>query len=336
MIRSIEKLDQEKSFIENIRSLVESDWHEINQEIRLQLDTDVGLISNISNYIINSGGKRLRPLLVLLVAKASQVDDKNHTRILAAIMIELIHTATLLHDDVVDDSNNRRGSKTVHQHFGNQSAILVGDFLYSRAFQVMVQIGQMRVMEIMADATNTIAEGEVLQLINCGNPDITEKQYLDVIYRKTGKLFEAGATIGAVLGNQSKLIESSLTDYGRNLGIAFQLIDDVLDYSSSFETIGKDVGDDLAEGKPTLPLIYALERCEPKEQIIIRQAIQSKNTQNIDQIIEYIKSSGALALSTEKAKSLSDQAIESLEPLPESEYKNGLIELAQFAMNRMY
>ncbi len=336
MIRSIEKLDQEKSFIEKIRSLVESDWHETNQEIRLQLDTDVGLISNISNYIINSGGKRLRPLLVLLVAKASQVDDKNHTRILAAIMIELIHTATLLHDDVVDDSNNRRGSETVHQHFGNQSAILVGDFVYSRAFQVMVQIGQMRVMEIMADATNTIAEGEVLQLINYGNPDITEKQYLDVIYRKTGKLFEAGATIGAVLGNQSKLIESSLTDYGRNLGIAFQLIDDVLDYSSSFETIGKDVGDDLAEGKPTLPLIYALERCEPKEQIIIRQAIQSKNTQNIDQIIEYIKSSGALALSTEKAKSLSDQAIESLEPLPESEYKNGLIELAQFAMNRMY
>ena len=336
MIRSIEKLDQEKSFIEKIRSLVESDWHETNQEIRLQLDTDVGLISNISNYIINSGGKRLRPLLVLLVAKASQVDDKNHTRILAAIMIELIHTATLLHDDVVDDSNNRRGSETVHQHFGNQSAILVGDFVYSRAFQVMVQIGQMRVMEIMADATNTIAEGEVLQLINSGNPDITEKQYLDVIYRKTGKLFEAGATIGAVLGNQSKLIESSLTDYGRNLGIAFQLIDDVLDYSSSFETIGKDVGDDLAEGKPTLPLIYALERCEPKEQIIIRQAIQSKNTQNIDQIIEYIKSSGALALSTEKAKSLSDQAIESLEPLPESEYKNGLIELAQFAMNRMY
>ncbi len=336
MIRSIEKLDQEKSFIEKTRSLVESDWQEINRELRLQLDTDVGLISNISNYIINSGGKRLRPLLVLLVAKASQVDDKNHTRILAAIMIELIHTATLLHDDVVDDSNNRRGSETVHQHFGNQSAILVGDFVYSRAFQVMVQIGQMRVMEIMADATNTIAEGEVLQLINCGNPDITEKQYLDVIYRKTGKLFEAGATIGAVLGNQSKLIESSLTEYGRNLGIAFQVIDDVLDYSSSFETIGKDVGDDLAEGKPTLPLIYALERCEPKEQIIIRQAIQSKNTQNIDQIIEYIKSSGALALSTEKAKSLSDQAIESLEPLPESEYKNGLIELAQFAMNRMY
>ena len=336
MIRSIEKLNQEKSFIEKIRSLVESDWHETNQEIRLQLDTDVGLISNISNYIINSGGKRLRPLLVLLVAKASQVDDKNHTRILAAIMIELIHTATLLHDDVVDDSNNRRGSETVHQHFGNQSAILVGDFVYSRAFQVMVQIGQMRVMEIMADATNTIAEGEVLQLINSGNPDITEKQYLDVIYRKTGKLFEAGATIGAVLGNQSKLIESSLTEYGRNLGIAFQVIDDVLDYSSSFETIGKDVGDDLAEGKPTLPLIYALERCEPKEQIIIRQAIQSKNTQNIDQIIEYIKSSGALALSAEKAKSLSDQAIESLEPLPESEYKNGLIELAQFAMNRMY
>ena len=336
MIRSIEKLDQEKSFIENIRSLVESDWHEINQEIRLQLDTDVGLISNISNYIINSGGKRLRPLLVLLVAKASQVDDKNHTRILAAIMIELIHTATLLHDDVVDDSNNRRGSETVHQHFGNQSAILVGDFVYSRAFQVMVQIGQMRVMEIMADATNTIAEGEVLQLINCGNPDTTEKQYLDVIYRKTGKLFEAGATIGAVLGNQSKLIESSLIEYGRNLGIAFQLIDDVLDYSSSFETIGKDIGDDLTEGKPTLPLIYTLERCKPEEQIIIREAIQSKNAQNIDQIIAWVKSSGALALSAEKAKTASNQAIKSLKPLPESDYKQGLIELAQFAINRMY
>ena len=336
MIRSIEKLDQEKSFIEKIRSLVELDWQEINQEIRLQLDTDVGLISNISNYIINSGGKRLRPLMVVLATKACGVDNKNHARILAAIMIELIHTATLLHDDVVDDSKNRRGIETAHQNFGSKSTILVGDFLYSRAFQVMVQIGQMRVMEIMADATNTIAEGEVLQLINCGNPDTTEKQYLDVIYRKTGKLFEAGATIGAVLGNQSKLIESSLIEYGRNLGIAFQLIDDVLDYSSSFETIGKDIGDDLTEGKPTLPLIYTLERCKPEEQIIIREAIQSKNAQHIDQIIAWVKSSGALALSAEKAKAASNQAIKSLEPLPESDYKQGLIELAQFAINRMY
>ena len=336
MIRSVEKLDQEKSFIEKIRSLVESDWQEINQEIRLQLDTDVGLISNISNYIINSGGKRLRPLMVVLATKACGVDRKNHARILAAIMIELIHTATLLHDDVVDDSMNRRGIETAHQNFGSESTILVGDFLYSRAFQVMVQIGQMRVMEIMADATNTIAEGEVLQLINCGNPDTTEKQYLDVIYRKTGKLFEAGATIGAVLGNQSKLIESSLIEYGRNLGIAFQLIDDVLDYSSSFETIGKDIGDDLTEGKPTLPLIYTLERCKPEEQIIIREAIQSKNAQHIDQIIAWVKSSGALALSAEKAKAASNQAIKSLEPLPESDYKQGLIELAQFAINRMY
>jgi len=336
MIRSIEKLDQDKSFIEKIRSLVESDWQEINQEIRLQLDTDVGLISNISNYIINSGGKRLRPLMVVLATKACGVDNKNHARILAAIMIELIHTATLLHDDVVDDSKNRRGIETAHQNFGSESTILVGDFLYSRAFQVMVQIGQMRVMEIMADATNTIAEGEVLQLINCGNPDTTEKQYLDIIYRKTGKLFEAGATIGAVLGNQSKLIESSLTEYGRNLGIAFQLIDDVLDYSSSLETIGKDIGDDLTEGKPTLPLIYTLERCKPEKQIIIREAIQSKNAQNIDQIIAWVKSSGALALSAEKAKTASNQAIKSLKPLPESDYKQGLIELAQFAINRMY
>ena len=271
MIQSLDKLNEEQSIIEEIRSLLEKDWQEMNQEIQIQLDTDVGLINSISHYIINSGGKRLRPLMVLLSSRACGIDQQNRSRILAAAMIEFIHTATLLHDDVVDGSDTRRGIKTAHRNFGNESTILVGDFLYSRAFQMMVQIGQMRVMEIMANTTNTIAEGEVLQLIYCGNPDITETEYMDVIYRKTGKLFEAGVSIGAVLADQSQIVESSMTKYGRNLGIAFQLIDDVFDYSSSVEIMGKNIGDDLAEGKPTLPLIYALERCDSQEQLMIEK-----------------------------------------------------------------
>ena len=241
MIQSLDKLNEDQSIIEDIRSLLKKDWKEMNQEIQIQLDTDVGLINSISHYIINSGGKRLRPLMVLLASRACGIDQQNRSRILAAAMIEFIHTATLLHDDVVDASDTRRGIKTAHRNFGNESTILVGDFLYSRAFQMMVQIGQMRVMEIMANTTNTIAEGEVLQLIHCGNPDITETEYMDVIYRKTGKLFEAGVSIGAVLANQSQIVESSMTEYGRNLGIAFQLIDDVFDYSSSVEIIGKNI-----------------------------------------------------------------------------------------------
>ncbi|GIT34927.1 MAG: hypothetical protein Ct9H300mP4_12460 [Gammaproteobacteria bacterium] len=214
MIQSLDKLNEDQSLIEEIRSLLNEDWQEMNQEIQFQLDTDVGLINNISHYIINSGGKRLRPLMVLLSSRACGIDQYNRSRILAAAMIEFIHTATLLHDDVVDASDTRRGIKTAHRNFGNESTILVGDFLYSRAFQMMVQIGQMRVMEIMANTTNTIAEGEVLQLIYSGNPDITETEYMDVIYRKTGKLFEAGVSIGAVLADQSQIVESSLTEYG--------------------------------------------------------------------------------------------------------------------------
>ena len=201
---------------------------------------------------------------------------------------------------------------------------------------MMVQIGQMRVMEIMANTTNTIAEGEVLQLIHCGNPYITETEYMDVIYRKTGKLFEAGVSIGAVLVDQSQIVESSLTEYGRHLGIAFQLIDDVFDYSSSVEIMGKNIGDDLAEGKPTLPLIYALERCNSQEQLMIREAIENKDSSQSKQIIEYIKSCGALALATEKAKTTSEKAINALENLPESQYKDALIKLARFATDRTY
>ena len=336
MIQSLDKMNAEKSLIEEIRSLLQMDWQEMNREIRVQLDTDVGLINSISHYIINSGGKRLRPLMVLLSSRACGIDQHNRSRILAAAMIEFIHTATLLHDDVVDASDTRRGVKTAHRNFGNESTILVGDFLYSRAFQMMVQIGQMRVMEIMANTTNTIAEGEVLQLIHCGNPNITETEYMDVIYRKTGKLFEAGVSIGAVLADQSQIVESSLTEYGRHLGIAFQLIDDVFDYSSSVEIMGKNIGDDLAEGKPTLPLIYALERCNSQEQLMIREAIENKNSKDSEQIIECIKSCGALALATEKAKATSEKAIKALEDLPESQYKDALIKLARFATNRTY
>jgi len=336
MIQSLDKMNEEKSLIEEVRSLLEMDWQEMNREIRMQLDTDVGLINSISHYIINSGGKRLRPLMVLLSSRACGIDQNNRSRILAAAMIEFIHTATLLHDDVVDASDTRRGIKTAHRNFGNESTILVGDFLYSRAFQMMVQIGQMRVMEIMANTTNTIAEGEVLQLIHCGNPDITETEYMDVIYRKTAKLFEAGVSIGAVLADQSQIVESSLTEYGRHLGIAFQLIDDVFDYSSSVEIMGKNIGDDLAEGKPTLPLIYALERCNSQEQLMIREAIENKDSKDSEQIIECIKSCGALALATEKAKATSEKAINALENLPESQYKDALIKLARFATDRTY
>ena len=336
MIQSLDKLNEEQSVIEEARSLLGLDWQEMDQEIRVQLDTDVGLINSISHYIINSGGKRLRPLMVLLSSKACGIDKHNRSRILAAAMIEFIHTATLLHDDVVDESDTRRGTKTAHRHFGNESTILVGDFLYSRAFQMMVQIGQMRVMEIMAHTTNTIAEGEVLQLIHCGNPDITEKEYMDVIYRKTGKLFEAGVSIGAVLADQSQIVELSLTEYGRHLGIAFQLIDDVFDYSSSVEIMGKNIGDDLAEGKPTLPLIYALERCSSQEQLLIREAIANKDSRHSEQIIECLRTCGALALATEKAKATSEKAITALGPLPDSQYKNALIKLARFAIDRTY
>tara|TARA_B100000586_G_scaffold25609_1_gene16813 strand:- start:806 stop:1816 length:1011 start_codon:yes stop_codon:yes gene_type:complete len=336
MIQSLDKMNEEKSLIEEVRSLLEMDWQEMNQEIRVQLDTDVGLINSISHYIINSGGKRLRPLMVLLSSRACGIDQNNRSRILAAAMIEFIHTATLLHDDVVDASDTRRGIKTAHRNFGNESTILVGDFLYSRAFQMMVQIGQMRVMEIMANTTNTIAEGEVLQLIHCGNPDITETEYMDVIYRKTAKLFEAGVSIGAVLADQSQIVESSLTEYGRHLGIAFQLIDDVFDYSSSVEIMGKNIGDDLAEGKPTLPLIYALERCNSQEQLMIREAIENKDSKDSEQIIDCIKSCGALALATEKAKATSEKAINALENLPENQYKDALLKLARFATDRTY
>jgi octaprenyl-diphosphate synthase len=320
--------------LEAIRAQLDDDWPAVNREIYNRLNSDVALVNSVSQYIIGSGGKRLRPLLVLLAARACGYVGEQH--VTAAAIVEFIHTATLLHDDVVDASARRRGQDTANSVFGNEASVLVGDFLYSRSFQLMVDIGQMRIMEVLADATNTIAEGEVLQLMNCRNPDTTERQYLDVIYRKTAKLFEAGVLIGAILGNQTRIVEDAFVEYGKQLGIAFQLVDDALDCDATSETLGKNIGDDIAEGKPTLPLIYALQRCKPRQQLLIRKAIENGGRDNIDVILRAISSSGALAYTLSRAKRASQAAIAALARVPESIYKDSLLQLAEFAVDRRY
>jgi octaprenyl-diphosphate synthase len=320
--------------LEAIRAQLDDDWPAVNREIYYRLNSDVALVNSVSQYIIGSGGKRLRPLLVLLAARACGYVGEKH--VTAAAIIEFIHTATLLHDDVVDASARRRGQDTANNVFGNEASVLVGDFLYSRSFQLMVDIGQMRIMEVLADATNTIAEGEVLQLMNCHNPDTTEKQYLEVIYRKTAKLFEAGVLIGAILGNQTRTVEDAFVEYGKQLGIAFQLVDDALDCDATSESLGKNIGDDLAEGKPTLPLIYALQRCKPRQQLLIRKAIENGGRDNPDVILRAISSSGALAYTLSRAKQASRAAIAALARVPDSTYKNSLLQLAEFAVDRRY
>ena len=334
-MKSIEKIREQKASLEEIRSIVSEEWSLLDQEIEKQLSSDIELINNISQYIVNSGGKRIRPLIVLLSARACGASDLERI-VKAAAMIEFIHTATLLHDDVVDNSDSRRGIKTAHQSFGNESTILVGDFLYSRAFQIMVQINHMGIMEVMSDATNTIAEGEVLQLINSGNPKINKEQYLEVIYRKTGKLFEAAMVVGGLLSNQSQTVLTTLQLFGKELGMAYQIVDDVLDYSSSFEIMGKDVGDDLAEGKVTLPMIYTLEREMPDMQEMIGQAILNKDSKNADKIIRSIQSTGSIASSVNDAKEKTEFALHSIQSLDNSKYKTALTNLAEIILHRSY
>ena len=334
-MKSIEKIREQKASLEEIRSIVSEEWSLLDQEIEKQLSSDIELINNISQYIVNSGGKRIRPLIVLLSARACGASDLDRI-VKAAAMIEFIHTATLLHDDVVDNSDSRRGIKTAHQSFGNESTILVGDFLYSRAFQIMVQINHMGIMEVMSDATNTIAEGEVLQLINSGNPKINKEQYLEVIYRKTGKLFEAAMVVGGLLSNQSQTVVTTLQLFGKELGMAYQIVDDVLDYSSSFEIMGKDVGDDLAEGKVTLPMIYTLERAMPDMQEVIVQAILNKDSKNADKIIGSIQSTGSIASSVNDAKEKTEFALHSIQTLDNSKYKTALTNLAEIILHRSY
>ena len=300
--------------------------------IRRSLQSDVLLVSQVAEYIVTSGGKRLRPLIVLLAARALGYGGKHQMN--AAAIIEFIHTATLLHDDVVDSSDRRRGRDTANNVFGNQASVLVGDFLYSRAFQMMVEIGRMRVMQILADATNTIAAGEVMQLMNVHDPDVTEAAYRKVIYRKTARLFEAGAQIAAVLADRDPADESAMICYGQNLGTAFQLVDDALDYDASPEELGKNLGDDLAEGKPTLPLIYAMENGTAAEKNMIRHAIEEGGLDKLDEIQAVVESTGALEYTANRAREAADIAINALAGVPDSEYKQAMIAIADFAVRR--
>lgn len=320
--------------LDAIRAGLGDDWPAVNQLIFDKLESDVALVNSVARYIVRSGGKRLRPLLVLLAARACGYRGDKH--ILAAVIIEFIHTATLLHDDVVDESALRRGQETANEVFGNQASVLVGDFLYSRAFQLMIEIGQLGIMDVLADATNTIAEGEVLQLMNCNDPDTTEQQYMEVIHRKTAKLFEAGMLIGAILAGQTRAVEDGMTEYGRQLGVAFQLVDDALDYGASVADLGKNIGDDLAEGKPTLPLIHALKQANAEDQVIIRRAILEGGLDEIEHIALTIRNTGALAYTVSKAEEASAKAIAALDAVPDSAFKDSLIDLAHFAIRREY
>ncbi|MCO6411638.1 MAG: octaprenyl diphosphate synthase [Thiogranum sp.] len=320
--------------IDDIRALIRSDAAVVDQLILKRLSSEVALINELGRYIVNSGGKRLRPLLVLLAARACGYQGEHHLEL--AAVIEFIHTATLLHDDVVDASELRRSNQTANAIWGNEAAVLVGDFLYSRAFEMMVSVGNMRVMEILARTTNVIAEGEVLQLLNCHDPDTSEDRYRDVIRYKTAKLFEASSQLGAVLGKQPPAIEQAMARYGMHLGTAFQLIDDALDYGSSGNNIGKNIGDDLAEGKPTLPLIHAMRNGTPEQVRVIREAIQNGGLEHIDLVLEAIESTNAIAYTSQSAQQEADLAIEALVDLPASPYKEALYGLAEFSVNRDY
>ena len=301
--------------------------------IQQQVTSDVALINQLGFYIINSGGKRLRPLITVLAARAAGIENQGH-QTLAAI-IEFIHTSTLLHDDVVDESTLRRGRETANARFGNQASVLVGDFLYSRSFQMMVSLDSMRVMEVLSDATNRIAQGEVLQLMNCNDPDTTEASYFDVIYGKTARLFEAATQLSAVLGGQSNEVEVALQDYGKYLGTAFQLADDILDYTAQSDDMGKNAGDDLAEGKPTLPLLYAMWHTDAEHAALIRSAIENADgLPHLATIQKVMQDTGALDYTQQKADEAAEQAIAALKPVPESDYKQALIALAYIAAKR--
>ncbi len=320
--------------LQSIRALISDDMAQVDALIQKRLHSNVDLINQLDHYIVNSGGKRLRPTLLLLCARLFSYIGTQHINL--AAIIEFIHTATLLHDDVVDASLLRRGQVTANQRWGNQASVLVGDFVYSRAFQMMVDTDSIHVMQIMSDATNTIAEGEVQQLINCHDPDTTEERYLAVIYNKTAKLFEAAAQLGAVICNRPDQDEIALANYGRHLGTAYQLIDDVLDYSSSSSELGKNIGDDLAEGKPTLPLLYAMWHGTADQSGIIRSAIQNGGLDNIAEIKNAIETTGAIEYTAGLARQEADEAIAALEGLPDSDYLEALYVLAKFSVDRSF
>ena len=323
---------QNRADIDDVVALAAHDMRRVDALIRDSLESDVDLVSQVATHIVFSGGKRLRPMIVILAARALGYEGNEHIR--AAAIIEFIHTATLLHDDVVDSSSRRRGQASANTIFGNQASVLVGDFLYSRAFQMMVDIDSMPIMRILADATNTIAAGEVLQLMNVGDPETSEESYLKVIYRKTAKLFEAGARIAAVLAGAPASTESAMQHYGRSLGTAFQLVDDALDFDASAEELGKNLGDDLAEGKPTLPLIFAMGVAAPAERELLRTAILDGALDQLDAVQSIIESSGALQYTLARAQEAADKATGSLSELPESDHKQALVALAEFSVKR--
>lgn len=324
--------------IKALIDLVSDDLSTVNNIIAKNLDSDVALINQLGAYIIQAGGKRLRPVALLLTAKAANSDayETGPNQTLLAAIIEFIHTATLLHDDVVDESEMRRGTETANEVFGNAASVLVGDYLYSRAFQMMVEVGSMRVMEILSHTTNRIAEGEVMQLMNCGSADTSEQQYMDTIQSKTAILFEASTQLGAVITKQASTVESAMAAYGLHLGTAFQLMDDILDYTANAEHMGKNVGDDLAEGKPTLPLINAIERSDGIDKELLRNAITNANREKLDDVLEIIERTGSLAYTARVARKEAKLAQDALDVLAESKYKTALMQLAQFSVERTF
>jgi octaprenyl-diphosphate synthase len=330
------RLDEENpgQLLTDALALVETEMDSVNKTIQSRLKSDIALINTLGAYIVKSGGKRLRPLILLLCAKSKGYQGQHH--ILLAAVIEFIHTATLLHDDVVDASATRRGQPTANDVWGNEASVLVGDFLYSRSFEMMVETENMAVMDILASTTNAIAEGEVQQLLNAHSPETSEQQYLETIHRKTAKLFESAAQLGGVISEADKETCDNFAKYGMYLGTAFQLVDDILDYNSTAAEIGKDIGDDLSEGKPTLPIIYALKHGNHEQQKIVKKAIEQGDRSKINEVIEIVNVTGALDYTLGKAKEQSRLAIEVLNSLDDSKYKNAMIELAHFSTYRSH
>ena len=321
-------------FLDNLKQLLTADMAPVDQVIRMRLHSEVSLVNQVSEYIINSGGKRLRPALVVLAADAFGYQGRHHHSL--AAVVEFIHTATLLHDDVVDESSLRRGRATASALFGNAASVLVGDFLYSRAFQMMVEVGDMRVLDTMAETTNTIAEGEVLQLLNCHNADVDIANYMRVIHCKTAKLFEAAMRLGAILSKASAADEEAVAKYGIHLGTAFQLIDDVLDYSADEQQTGKHLGDDLAEGKPTLPLIYAMQHGSAAQSAVVRNAIEQGDVTKFTEVLAVVHATGALEVTRQRALKEAELACAAIASLPDTKHKQCLFDLAHFAATRQF
>ncbi|MDD2167196.1 octaprenyl diphosphate synthase [Glaesserella parasuis] len=321
--------------LEQILTLVKADMQAVDQAILAQINSEVVLINQLGHYIISGGGKRIRPLIAVLAANA--VGYKGQEHIACAAFVEFIHTATLLHDDVVDESDMRRGRETANARFGNAASVLVGDFIYTRAFQMMASLRSLDVLQVMSDATNVIAEGEVQQLMNVNNPETTEANYMQVIYSKTARLFEAASQCSAIVSGADQATVIAMRDYGRYLGTAFQLVDDILDYSANAEQLGKNIGDDLAEGKPTLPLLHAMRSGNLQQAALIREAIeQGGKREALDEILAIMAEHKSLDYTMERAKQEAQKAVDALAILPESEYKQALISLAYLSVDRSY